>query len=78
MIQLCDKETGSIIGEISNEQLQFLADHLEEETTEDQEYYITRDTLEMLQDEGMDTGLLQMLGRALGIREDMEVQWLRI
>ena len=78
MIELRDKETGNRIGEINDEQLQFLEDHLEEESSEDQEYYITRDTLEMLQDDGMDTQLLQIISRALGIREDIEIQWSRI
>ena len=38
MIQLHEKETGVFLGTITNAQLQFLIDQLEEESTDDMDY----------------------------------------
>ncbi len=48
MIRLRIKETGTELGSITEEDLQFLIDNLEEEWEEDQDYYLNRQTLEML------------------------------
>ncbi len=48
MIKLKDKETGEMLGSISDDELQFLIDHLEEEFDEDTDYYLNRVTVEML------------------------------
>ncbi|MCK6554862.1 galactosyldiacylglycerol synthase [Candidatus Binatia bacterium] len=77
MIELRDKESGSTLGTISDQQLEFLRDQLEEESPEDDDYYIDRATLDMLEEQGADRDLLDLLKRALGGREDMEIQWSR-
>ena len=48
MIDVFDKQSGVQIGSITEAQLQFLIDQLEEEHEKDQDYYINRATLEML------------------------------
>ncbi len=78
MIEIRDKETGAMLGKISEEQLQFLMDQLEEESSEDTDYYINRDTLNVFQEEGIDPSLLELLDRALGTRDEMEIQWKRL
>ncbi len=78
MIELREKETGSLIGKIGEDQLQFLIDQLEEESSEDVDYYINRDTLDMFEEEGIDKSLLEMLRRALGTRDEMEIKWARL
>jgi hypothetical protein len=40
MIQLHAKETGVFLGTITDAQLQFLIDQLEEESTDDTDYYL--------------------------------------
>ena len=40
MIQLHEKETGVFVGTITEAQLQFLIDQLEEESADDTDYYI--------------------------------------
>ena len=75
MIQLLDKESGTVLGTVTETQLQFLKDHLEEESEQDSDYYITPDTLEMLEEEGADAALMSLLRRALGSREEMEIQY---
>ncbi len=77
MIQLRDKETGASIGDITEEQLQFLIDHLVEESEEDTDYYLDRATLDMLREKGLDASLLKLLEVALGDREDLEIEWSR-
>ena len=75
MIKISDKETGSALGTITEDQLQFLIDQLEEEDSEDRDYYLTKDTLDMLERKGMDAELLEFLHNALGNRESMEIVW---
>ena len=75
MTQLYDKETGQPIGEINDTQLQFLVDQLEEESAEDQDYYINQDTLAVFESEGADSALLGLLRAAIGSREEMEIRW---
>ncbi len=75
MIKLRNKETGSLIGKITEEQLQFLIDQLEEEFEEDQDYYINRETIILLEERGADPALLDLLSKALGDKPDMEIIW---
>ena len=75
MIQLLDKESGTILGTVTETQLQFLKDHLEEESEQDADYYITPDTLDILEEEGADAALMSLLRRALGSRQEMEVSY---
>ncbi|MDX1663430.1 MAG: hypothetical protein R3272_06520 [Candidatus Promineifilaceae bacterium] len=75
MIDLYDVASGEKIGEITESQLQFLIAWLEEESLEDQDYYINRATLDWLEKRGADDELLALLQRALGSREAMEIRW---
>jgi hypothetical protein len=75
MIKLYNKENDQEIGEITEQQLQFLMDNLEEESEEDYDYYLNRTTLEMLERNGADRDLLGKLRAAIGDREDLEIEW---
>jgi len=77
MIHLFDDETGAPVGTITEDQLQYLIDQLEEESSGDTDYYINRDTLDIFEQNGADPGLLGVLRAALGTREDMEIRWER-
>lgn len=77
MIHLFDDETGAPVGTITEDQLQYLIDQLEEEASGDTDYYINRDTLEIFEQNGADPDLLGVLRAALGAREDMEIRWER-
>jgi len=78
MIRLYDTETGENVGEISEAQLNFMVEQLEEESAEDRDYYINRLTLDMFTDRGADPALVTLLSNALGQRDDMEVRWERV
>jgi len=77
MIRLRNKETGTEVGSITEEDLQFLIDNLEEEWEEDKDYYLNRQTLEMLEGRGISAALARMLDRAMGDGDDVEVEWSR-
>ena len=75
MINIYDKENGAWLGTIDEEQLQFLIDQLEEESSEDQDYYINESTLDILQEAGADPSLITMLRAALKGRTEMDIRW---
>ena len=63
------------VGELSEEQLDFLVDNLEEEWPEDRDYYISREMLETLKQRGADSTLVHMLTQALGQRDEVDILW---
>ena len=75
MIQLHDTDTGASIGAITEDNLRFLIDQLEEESGEDQDYYINETTLDIFQKRGADTALLSLLRGTLNGRTEMEIRW---
>jgi hypothetical protein len=77
MIKLYDQAGGALLGEVSEEQFQFLVDLLEEESLEDQDYYLNQATLAMLEQAGADPQLLAVLRQGMGNREEMDIRWSR-
>jgi hypothetical protein len=77
MIKIYDKETGDPLGEISEAQLKFLSDQLEEESLVDQDYYLNTAMLDVFESNGADAALLALLRQSLGAREEMEIRWER-
>ena len=77
MIQLNDKDTGAFIGTITEDNLQFLTDQLEEESDEDQDYYINEATLDIFEENQADKALVSLLRGALKGRTEMEIRWSR-
>jgi hypothetical protein len=73
MIELYDKETHTYIGTISDEELQFLIDNLEEENLIDKDYYLNRATLEFLKERGISAHLAKLLEDAMGDRDEIEI-----
>jgi hypothetical protein len=75
MPRLIRLDTGDDIGTISDVQLKFLVEQLEEEHEEDQDYFVDRDTLELMADNGGDPELLAMLEKAIGDDDSMDIAW---
>ena len=75
MINLYEKDTNKPLGQISEAQLQYLIDHLEEEGSEDQDYAVTPLLLEYFEGLGADPTLISLLKDALGGREEIEIVW---
>ena len=76
MITLSNKDTKQPIGSISEPQLQFLLDQLEEEYEEDQDYAITSMLLDYFEGEGgADPALVSLLRSALGDKDEINIVW---
>ncbi len=58
------------LGTITEGQLDFLIDNLEEELEEDEDYWINKDTIEYLRDQGAEEALLRLLEKALEDTDD--------
>jgi len=76
-VSLFDKDSGALVGRISEGQLDWLADQLEEESDDDTDYYIDKATIDMLQEAGAAASLLEILRNALGGRDGIEIRWSR-
>lgn len=77
MIDVYNNATKALIGSITEADLQVLKDGLEEESSDDQDYYIDAATIEMLGDGRASEHLLGLLRRALGTSEGVEIRWQR-
>ena len=75
MIELREKGTSTVIGTITEEQLRALAGEMEEESSTDRDYYLSRETLEMFEDDGVDPTVVAMLRTAMGGRDELEIVW---
>lgn len=77
MIDLYEATTNRLIGSISDADLQTLADALEEESAEDQDYFIDQATIDMLAEAGTPEHVLALLRGAVGSGEGLEIRWER-
>ena len=81
LIQLYREHPGTyereILGTITENQLDFLMENLEEEFEEDEEYFLNADTVDYLRDQGADGVLLAMLENALaGTQDGVDILYL--
>lgn len=77
MIMLSNKETGALLGAVSEADLQLLVNQLEEEDSQDTDYYVCADTIELLESSGASAALVDVLRKALGDAEGVDVSWKR-
>jgi len=77
MVTLSLTESGTVLGSISDADFQTLVDQLEEESEEDTDYYVTAETIAMLEERGASETLVALLKRALGAAEGVDVSWER-
>ena len=75
MVNLFDAASGARIGRITEAQLQALVSWMEEESTEDRDYYVSADALDMMEQGGIDPTLVAVLRQALGGRDDMDIRY---
>lgn len=75
MIQLRNKDTGEVLGTISEEDLLFLQDQLVEESEEDTDYYLNREELNLFKAKKAGKELISLLEKGFGDREELEVEW---
>jgi hypothetical protein len=75
MVKIFNKDTGEFIGNITETQLQFLIDNLEEEAEDDVDYYINIPTIESFTEKGAEPELIEVLKKGLGVKEEMEIRY---
>lgn len=77
MYKLYDNQTGNLLGEVSEEQMRVMMGLLEEESSDDRDYYVNQDTLDMLVDAGAGVELVALLQQAIAEKGEAEVRWQR-
>ena len=77
MIDVYNNETNELIGSITEADLKVLQDHLEEESLDDQDYYIDRATIDVIGDGQATEHLMHLLRAALGEKESIDIRWER-
>ena len=77
MIDVYNNETNELIGSITEADLKVLQDHLEEESLDDQDYYIDRATIDVIGDGQATEHLMRLLRAALGDKESIDIRWER-
>lgn len=76
MVKVYNKSTNELLGRISEEELEFLKDQLEEEGIEDKDYYLTRETIdEFAASSGATEHLVTVLKTGLRNDESVEIRW---
>ena len=78
MVKVFNKATNELLGRISDEELAFLQDQLEEEGINDRDYYIRRETIEEFENSADATEHLATILKT-GLRNDdaVEIRWER-
>ena len=76
MVDLFNVETNQLIGTVDDADLQALADALEEESSDDQDYFINTDTIDLLTGQASST-LIDLLRAAVGTGDGVEIRWER-
>ena len=77
MIDVYNKATDELLGSITEADLQVLVDALEEESSDDQDYYIDAATIDVIGDGRATEHLLKILRKALGEAEGVDIRWAR-
>jgi len=75
MPRLIRLDTGDEIGNVSDNQLAFLVEQLEKEHDDDKNYFVDRETLELLSDNGADLDLMALLEKGMGDDDEMNLAW---
>ena len=75
MIDLYIKGTNELLGSITETELQYLEDSLEETSDEDRDYFVDQATIDLLADGRATDHLVHLLKKAVGSGEGVEIQW---
>jgi hypothetical protein len=77
VIDMYNKATNELLGSITEADLQVLVDALEEESSDDADYYIDAATIDVIGDGRATDHLLNLLRTALGTAEGLDIRWNR-
>ena len=74
MIRLYETGSNRLCGTLSDRQFQVLAEALEEEDLEEGESSLSVETIELLEDQGVEPDLLEILRAALGDQAEVAIR----
>jgi hypothetical protein len=77
MIDLYNVATNQLLGSITEADLRVLVDALEEESQQDQDYYIDAATIDVVADGKATEHLVRLLRTALGSADGVDIRWQR-
>lgn len=75
MIDLYLKDTQELLGSVTETELQYLIDSLEETAPEDRDYYVDLATIDLLADGRATDHLVKLLRKAVGTGDGVEIEW---
>ena len=76
-IKLYLKDTDTYLGVLTEDELTLLIDVLEEEDSDDKDYYLDLDVLDLIQEKGASESLVSLLRSAVGETGGVEIRWER-
>jgi len=74
-IRIYDKDSGALLGDVAQEDLQLMIDAFEEESSTDQDYFIDAQTIEILHGAGASDRLLNLLREIVGTSDGVDIRW---
>ena len=75
MPRLYNKQSGALLGTVSDADLKVLVDQLEEEDLGDDDYFMDLDTVDILESAGASAGIVTLLRNAIGDGEGIDIRW---
>lgn len=76
MIKLVNKETRQELGVLSEADFAILQRELEVENPADTDYYINKDTVEYMVEQGIPQTIIDLLNKALNGGEEADIEWI--
>ena len=74
-MKLYNKQSGTLLGEITPAQLTFLQSQMVDDSADDHDYYINESELLNFEEAGADPALLEMLRQGLDSNGEMDIRW---
>jgi hypothetical protein len=75
MIDLYLKGGKNLLGSITEAELQYLIDSLEETSGQDRDYFVDQSTIDLLADGRATDHLVNLLRTAVGTGDGVEIEW---
>lgn len=76
-IRISEKASGRTLGEVSEQDLEVLIGHMEEESSRDRDYYIESMAIDNLERLGASNEFVALLRGAVGSSDGIDIVWSR-
>ena len=74
-IRIYDKDSGALLGEVAQEDLQVMIDAFEEESSTDHDYFVDAQSIDLLHRAGASDRLLNLLREIVGTSDGVDIRW---